>query len=254
MFILHLISKFFRGVSPCSGSTLVPRLLVTESVFRPASTIKPPPVFRHRQSPYHLVQRCRHRSTNCPGTPTSRWDCPSTLCLVNIGATFSSPPPFHQVDIRHGYHHANLRVGAYKHPHHKLRFPIPRSSMARGMQQCRQESSWKRRGFHPHSPPGQGIVRGGRSGTTMPVPLTDTCHWRLYGSFDAHSQFKINDTYHRYQSLMHLLSILRRYQSASLGATRSVANTMLVWDTGASIGLTLFCSDFIDYLPWMASL
>jgi len=142
MFILHLISKFFRGVSPCSGSTLVPRLLVTESVFRPASTIKPPPVFRHRQSPYHLVQRCRHRSTNCPGTPTSRWDCPSTLCLVNIGATFSSPPPFHQVDIRHGYHHANLRVGAYKHPHHKLRFPIPRSSMARGMQQCRQESAF----------------------------------------------------------------------------------------------------------------
>jgi hypothetical protein len=24
---------------------------------------------------------------------------------------------------------------------------------------------------------------------------------------------------------------------------------MLVWDTGASIGLTLFCSDFLDYLP-----
>ena len=39
---------------------------------------------------------------------------------------------------------------------------------------------------------------------------------------------------------MHRLSILRPYQSASLGATRSV--------TGASIGLTPFCSDFIDYL------
>ena len=24
---------------------------------------------------------------------------------------------------------------------------------------------------------------------------------------------------------------------------------MLVWDTGASIGLTPFCCDFIDYLP-----
>ena len=24
---------------------------------------------------------------------------------------------------------------------------------------------------------------------------------------------------------------------------------MLVWDTGASIDLTLFCSDFIDYQP-----
>jgi hypothetical protein len=48
---------------------------------------------------------------------------------------------------------------------------------------------------------------------------------------------------------MHRLSILRSYQSASLGATRSVTNTMLVWDTGASIGLTPFRSDFIDYLP-----
>jgi len=48
---------------------------------------------------------------------------------------------------------------------------------------------------------------------------------------------------------MHHLSILWSYQSASSGATRSVTNTMLVWDTGASIGLTPFCSDFIDYLP-----
>jgi len=39
------------------------------------------------------------------------------------------------------------------------------------------------------------------------------------------------------------------YQSTSSDATRSVTNTMLVWDTGASIGLTPFCSDFIDYLP-----
>jgi hypothetical protein len=30
---------------------------------------------------------------------------------------------------------------------------------------------------------------------------------------------------------------------------RSVTNTMLVWDTGASIGLTPFRSNFIDYLP-----
>jgi len=83
----------------------------------------------------------------------------------------------------------------------------------------------------------------------MPVHLTDTCRWRRYVSFDAHSQLKINDTYRRYQSLMHRLSILRNYQSASSGATRSVTNTMLVWDTGASIGLTPFCSYFIDYLP-----
>ena len=83
----------------------------------------------------------------------------------------------------------------------------------------------------------------------MPVHLTDTCRWHLYDSFDAHSQLKINDTYHRYQSLMHRLSILQSYQSASSGATRSVTYTILVWETGASIGLTTFCSDFIDYLP-----
>ena len=83
----------------------------------------------------------------------------------------------------------------------------------------------------------------------MPVHLTDSCHWRLYDSFDAYSQFKINDTYHRYQSLMHCLSILQSYQSTSSGTTRSVTNTMLVWDTGVLIGLTPFCSYFIDYLP-----
>ena len=45
------------------------------------------------------------------------------------------------------------------------------------------------------------------------------------------------------------LNILWSYQSASSGTMRSVTNTMLVWDTGASIGLTPFRSDFIDYLP-----
>jgi hypothetical protein len=45
---------------------------------------------------------------------------PFHLCPVDICAAFSSsPPPFHQVNIRHGYHHANLCIGAYKHPHHK---------------------------------------------------------------------------------------------------------------------------------------
>ena len=48
---------------------------------------------------------------------------------------------------------------------------------------------------------------------------------------------------------MHQLSILRSYQSTSLSAMQSVTNTMLVWDTGASIGLTPFHSDFIEYLP-----
>jgi hypothetical protein len=83
---------------------------------------------------------------------------------------------------------------------------------------------------------------------TIPTHLTDTCHWRLYDSFDAHLQLGINDTYQHYERLVHPLSILRSYQSTTLGVTRSVTNTMLVWDTGASIGLTPFRSDFIDYL------
>ena len=165
------------------------------------------------------MQRCLQRSANRPGTPTSRWDRPSTLRPVDIGAAFLSPSPFHKVDIRHGYHHVNLRVGAYKHPNHKSRFPGPRYPMAHGMRRCRQESPLKRREsslerrcYHPRSPPGQSIVRGGRAGITMPVHLTDTCRWRLYDSFDAHSQLKVNDTYRRYQSLMHRLSILWSYR------------------------------------------
>ena len=255
MFILCLLFKTFSGNSPrSSSSTSIPHRLVNESVFRPATTLKPLPAFRRRRLPYHLVQRCIHRSANRPGTPTSRWDRPSNLLPVDIGAAFPSPSPFHKVDIHHGYHHVNLRVGAYKHPNHKSRFPGPRYPMARGMQQCRKESSVKKRCYHPRSPPGQSIVRGGRAGTTMPVHLTDTCRWRLYDSFDAHSQLKINDTYRRYQSLMNRLSILRSYQSASSGTSRSVTNTMLVWDTGASIGLTPFAQTSLITFRWMASL
>ncbi len=85
--------------------------------------------------------------------------------------------------------------------------------------------------------------------TTTPVHLTDTCRWRLYDSFDAHSLWRINNTYCRYQILMDHVCLLQSYQSStSLGTSCSVTNTMLVWDIGASIGLTPFCSDFIDYL------
>jgi hypothetical protein len=159
MFILRLLSKSFGGNSPhSSGSTSIPHRLVTESVFWPATMLKPPPASRRRQLPYHLVQRCLHRSANHPGMPTSRWDRPSTLCPVDIGSAFPSPSPFHKVDICHGCH---LCIGTYKHPNHKSRFPGPRYPMARGTRQCRQESSLKRHCYHPCSPPGQGIVQGG---------------------------------------------------------------------------------------------
>ena len=111
------------------------------------------------RSPVHLhpVDICaaflshspaHHRQVDICATFPSH--SPFHLRLVYICAAFSlSPPPFHQVNIRHGYHHANLRIGTYKHPHHKWRFPVPRSSMARGMRQCRQESSLKRHGYRP---------------------------------------------------------------------------------------------------------
>jgi hypothetical protein len=52
-----------------------------------------------------------------------------------------------------------------------------------------------------------------------------------------------------YQEANHRLSILCSYNSASSGSSCSVMDSYLVWDTGAFIGLTPFCSDFIDYLP-----
>ncbi len=123
--------------------------------------------------------------------------------------------------------------------------------MACGTRQCRPESSVSlTRRLLSLLSSWTGHCSGGEVWHKNARPhLTDTCRWRLYDSFDAHSQLKITDTYRRYQILMHRLSILRSYQSASSGATRSVTNTMLVWDTGASIGLTPFRSDFIDYLP-----
>jgi hypothetical protein len=47
----------------------------------------------------------------------------------------------------------------------------------------------------------QCAVQGGGGGgtklghTTNPVHLTDTCRWHLYDSFDAHSLWRINNTY-----------------------------------------------------------
>jgi hypothetical protein len=189
MFILRLLFKTFSGNLPrSSSSTSITHRLVTESVFWPATTLKPLPAFRRRRLPYHLVQRCIHCSANRPGTPTSRWDRPSTLRPVDIGAAFLSPSPFHKVGIRHGSHHENLRVSTYKHPNHKSRFPGPQYPIAHGTQRCRQESplkrresSLKRRCYHPCSLPGQDIVWGGRANTTMPVHLTDTCRWRQLG-------------------------------------------------------------------------
>jgi hypothetical protein len=83
----------------------------------------------------------------------------------------------------------------------------------------------------------------------MTVHLTDTCRWHLYDSFDTYSQHKIDHTFKMYQEASHRLNILCRYNSASLDSSRSVMDTHLVWDTGASIGLTPFSSDLIDYLP-----
>ncbi len=209
MFILRLLSKSFSGILPRSvGTTSIPHRLVTESVFRPASKLKPYSVFRRHQLPYHLVQRCLHRSANRPGTPHSRWDCPSTLRPADIHATFPTQPTVHQLDIRQEFHHVPLCDSTYKHPNHKSRSPHPHYSTSGSRRGYQQKPSWSRRVCHPHTTSGQSSVRGRRSCTTMPVNLTDSCRWRLYDAFDAHSQLRLNDTYRRYQTLMHRLSIL----------------------------------------------
>ena len=70
-----------------------PHWLVTKSVFRPAFTLKPYPVFRRRQLPYHLVQQCLHCSTNRPGTPPCRWVVPRLFVqLISV------------LHSRHNYH------------------------------------------------------------------------------------------------------------------------------------------------------
>ncbi len=143
MFILRLLSKFFGSISPRPvGATPIPHQLVT---FRPASTLKPSSVFRHRHLPYHLVQRCLHHSANRPGTPYSCWDRPSTLRPVDMRATFSTQPTVHQLDIRQGFHHVPLRNSTYKHPNHKSRSPRPHYSTSSARQGFQQEPSWSRR-------------------------------------------------------------------------------------------------------------
>ena len=156
MFIIRLLSKFFGSISPRPvGVTSIPHRLVTEAVFRPASTLKPSSVCRRRQLPHHLVQRCLHRSANRPGTTHSRWDRPSTLRPVDIQATFPTQPTVHRLDIRQEFHHVPLRNSTYKHPNHKSCSPRPHYSTSGGRRGYQQEPSWSRRVCHPHTISGQ---------------------------------------------------------------------------------------------------
>ena len=176
MFILHLLSKSFSGILSCPvGDTSIPHRLVTESVYRPASTLKPYSVFHCHQLPYHLVQQCLHCTVNRPGMPHSHWDCPSTLRPVDIRATFLTQPTVHWLDIHQGFHHVPLHDSTYKHPNHKSCSPHPHYSTSSGRQGYQQEPSWPGHVCHPHATPGQCFVWGRRSGTTMPINLTDSC-------------------------------------------------------------------------------
>jgi len=173
--------------------------------------LKPSPVFCCRQLPYHLVQRCLHCSANHPGMHPSRWDHPLTLHPVDICATFLSHSPVHQIDIRNGFHHVDLHDDIYKHPHHKSRFLAPDTHWLKGTRGCRQESSLKRRGYRSCSPPGQCIVWGGG--------LAHQCPF-----------ISLTDTYHRYQCLMHCLSILWSYSPPAL-VQQGVSPTLCLFGT-----------------------
>ena len=61
------------------------------------------------------------------------------------------------------------------------------------------------------------------------------------------SAVQMDAVYMRY--LGHCLNVLRNcHATDNKYKKHSVNNTMFVWDTGASIGLTPFRHDFIDYL------
>ena len=144
MFILRLLSKFFESILHCqTAPTSTSHRLVTESMFRPATTLKPS-VFRRRQLPYHLVQRCLHCSANRPGMRPSRWDHPSTLRPVDICAAFKSHSSIRQKDIHNDIHHLDLQHATYKHPNHKSRSPVSKCPNAHHRREFRQESSSNR--------------------------------------------------------------------------------------------------------------
>ncbi len=74
--------------------------------------------------------------------------------------------------------------------------------------------------------------------------LTDETRMKLYPV----STVQLDAVYRRY--LGHRLNVLRNcHTTENKYKKHSVNDTMLVWDTGASIGLTPFRCDFIDYLP-----
>ncbi len=134
MFILCLLSKSLSGIlSLPVGATSIPNWPVsTESVFQPASTLKPHPVSRRHHLPYHLVQWCLNCSANHTGVHPSHWDCTSTLCLVDICAAFPSHSSLNQLDIYDGFHHVNPRNSTYKHPNHKSQCTDSRYPMSQG--------------------------------------------------------------------------------------------------------------------------
>ncbi len=151
MFILRLLSKFFHSIFHCqTAPTFTSHRLVTESMFRPATTLKPS-VFRRHQLPYHLVQRCLHRSANRPGMRPSRWDHPSTLRPVDICAAFKSQSSIRQQDIHNDFHRLDIQHATYKHPNHKSRSPVSRYPNSHGRREYRQESSSKQNDYHHSS-------------------------------------------------------------------------------------------------------
>ena len=201
MFFFGLLSNLFNKVSSSHGGS---------------ASATCPTVFSHHQLPYHLVQKCLCCPANHPGTPDSRRNRHSTLHPFDIHDAFTTKPLPWDVQV-------NPQVGPYRHPNHKscltcTRCPSPpwqaRVQGSRGRQGFRQKPSWSLHhglrklfpfpGYCPRSTFGRCSVQGGvSSDITMPVHLTKTCRWRLYDSFNDHSQLKINDTYCRYQALMH---------------------------------------------------
>ena len=123
MLFFGLVSKLFNKVSSSHGGS--------------ASATRPT-VFRHRQLPYHLVQKCLHGPANRPGTPDSRRNCHSTLCPFDIHDAFTTKPLPSDLQV-------NPQVGPYRHPNHK--FFLTRTRCRSPPWQERVQGSCGRQGF-----------------------------------------------------------------------------------------------------------
>jgi hypothetical protein len=155
--------------------------------------------------PYHLVQWCLLCSNNhpqvqppCVGSPVYSLFSWYLRCLPSSTSSSGNPSITVLCPLAF-YSHEGLSWVYLQAPQSSLsHFKTIQARFSASMDPC-----WTVR------------CSGGRGTklehTTTPVHLTDTCRLCLYDSFDAHSLWRINNTYICYQILMDRVSLLWSY-------------------------------------------